>query len=315
MSKFTSLLKKSSDTLDRYSKEIEKTEYSGSSQKQEDDRFWKLDTDKAGNGMAVIRFLPPPEVDGDDGLPWVRIFRYGFKGPNNKWYIENSLSTPRPGYPEGSPDPLGEYNNRLWNSTTDDNAPARKQARNQKRKMIFISNIYVVSDPKHPENEGKVFLFRYGKKIYDKLRASMKPEFEGDVRLDPFHLVEGANFRLRQRKADGYPNYDLSQLEAVSQLHPDTEKMEQIYKSQYSLLDFIDPEEFKNYVELKAKLDAVMGFDTSETRVVAPGTTNVQEWTPPKEIVEPKAEAKTEHRFVEDDDDDDLKEFRKLAEE
>ena len=189
-------LKKNSGNLSTLVKEIEKL--NAPAEKQEDNRYWQPEVDKAGNGVAIIRFLPAPAVDGEDSLPWVRIWNHGFKGPTGKWYIENSLTT------FNQKDPVSEYNSQLWNSTNDDNSPARKQAREQKRRLTYISNIYVVSDPKNPENEGKIFLYRYGKKIFDKISLLMNPEFDGDEAINPFDLWNGANFKLKIRMVEGY---------------------------------------------------------------------------------------------------------------
>jgi hypothetical protein len=170
------------------------------SKSYQDDRLWKLEADKAGNGTATIRFLPNP--NGDD-LPWVRVFNHGFQGPTGKWYIENSLST------IGEADPVGELNSRLWNSG---NESDKDIARKQKRKLTYIANILIISDPKHPENEGQVRLFRFGKKIFDKIMDKARPTFEDETPVNVFDLWEGADFKLRQRKVEGYANYDQSTL-------------------------------------------------------------------------------------------------------
>ena len=182
-------LKKSSGSIERLAKELEKLN-APATERKEDDRFWQPEVDKSGNGMAVIRFLPASAVDGDDGLPWVRIFNHGFKGPSGKWYIENSLTT------LNQKDPVSEFNTQLWNASSEDTSPQRKQAREQKRRLTYISNILVISDPKHPENEGKIKLFRYGKKIFDKISMLMDPEFEGDTAINPFDLWKGCNFKI-----------------------------------------------------------------------------------------------------------------------
>lgn len=218
----------------------------------EDDRFWKLEKDKAGNGSAVIRFLP--RAEGDD-LPWVKIFSHGFKGPTGRWYIENSLTTPRIGLPNGSNDPVGELNSQLWNSGSDAN---KEIARAQKRRLHFISNILVVSDPKHPENEGKVFLFKFGKKIFDKIMNKAKPTFEDDTPVNVFDLWEGANFKLRMRNVEGYPNYDESTFSDPTPLAQSDEAILAVVNQQYKLAEFLDPSNFKSYEELKTKLDSVL---------------------------------------------------------
>lgn len=287
-------LKKSSGSIDRLSKEIEKLS-TPTLEKQKDERFWYPEVDKAGNGAAIIRFLPAPAVDGDDALPWVRIFTHGFKGPSGKWYIENSLTT------LGQKDPVSEYNTILWNSTSDDQSPARKQAREQKRKLTYISNIMVLSDPKRPENEGKVFLFRYGKKIFDKITLLMNPEFEGDSPVNPFDLWKGANFKMRIRTVEGYRNYDMSQFESPSVLDGDDSKLEAIWKKEYSLKEFIDPKNFKSYDELKTKLNEVLELSEKETRPRSDDEST--------RVIKKTVESNT----VNDDEDEDLQAFKALA--
>jgi len=287
-------LKKASGGIDRLAKELDKLNSPTSQEKKDDDRFWKIERDKSGNGSAVIRFLPAPAVDGDDALPWVRIFDHGFKGPSGKWYIEKSLTT------LGQKDPVSEFNSKLWNAGGE-GSPERKQAQAQKRRLSYISNIYVVSDPKHPENEGKVFLFKFGKKIFDKITMLMKPEFEDDTPVNPFDLWKGANFKIRIRTVDGYANYDQSLFESPSALSQDDDELEKIWKSEYSLKEFVDPSQFKSYAELKAKLEMVLGEATSEAPV---------ERAAPVVRKEAKAEAPP---FDIDEDDDDLKAFKALA--
>ena len=286
-------LKKASGGIDRLAKELDKLN-APAQEKKDDDRFWKIERDKSGNGSAVIRFLPAPAVDGDDALPWVRIFDHGFKGPSGKWYIEKSLTT------LGQKDPVSEFNSKLWNAGGE-GSPERKQAQAQKRRLSYISNIYVVSDPKHPENEGKVFLFKFGKKIFDKITMLMKPEFEDDTPVNPFDLWKGANFKIRIRTVDGYANYDQSLFESPSALSQDDDELEKIWKSEYSLKEFVDPSQFKSYAELKAKLEMVLGEATSEAPV---------ERAAPVVRKEAKAEAPP---FDIDEDDDDLKAFKALA--
>jgi len=212
----------------------------------EDDRFWKLEADKAGNGTAVIRFLP--RVEGDE-LPWVKIFSHGFQGPTGRWYIENSLST------LGENDPVGELNSQLWNSGSEAN---KEIARKQKRRLHFYANILVVSDPKHPENEGQVKLFKFGKKIFDKIMNKAKPTFEDEKPVNVFDLWEGANFKLRMRKVEGYPNYDESTFTEPVPVAPSDEQILAIVNKQYKLSEFLDRKNFKSYEELKAKLDSVL---------------------------------------------------------
>ena len=222
----------------------------------EDDRFWQPTVDKEGNGYAIIRFLP--EIEGED-VPFVRIWTHGFQGPGG-WYIENCLTTIQ------KEDPVAEYNNILWNSTTDDKSPQRKQARDQKRKLIFISNILVVEDPAHPENNGKVFMYKYGKKIFDKIKEKMEPPeaFKDETPMNPFDMWEGANFTLKIRKVEGYRNYDRSQFEDASPIDKDDKKIEKIWKAGYALQEFMAADQFKPYAELLAKLNKVLGINTQE---------------------------------------------------
>lgn len=231
-------------------KEVEKMNSSNSSS---DERLWKLECDKAGNGYAVIRFLPAPE--GED-LAFVKLYAHAFQGPGG-WYIENSRTT------LGEKDPVSEYNSELWNNGTD---AGKEIARKQKRKLTYISNIYVVKDPTNPENEGKVFLFRYGKKIFDKIIAAMQPEFEDEEAMDPFDFWTGANFKLKAKNVAGYRNYDSSEFAPISVLNGDDKVLEGIWKKQYSLAELVAPDQFKSYDELKKRLEYVLGSKSSPSR-------------------------------------------------
>ena len=226
-------------------KEVEKMNNTGG---QGDDRLWKLECDKGGNGYAVIRFLPAP--DGED-LPFVKLYSHAFQGPGG-WYIENSLTT------LGQKDPVSEFNTTLWNNGTD---AGKETARKQKRKLTYISNIYVVKDPTNPENEGKVFLYKYGKKIFDKLTAAMQPEFEDEEAIDPFDFWQGANFKLKAKNVAGYRNYDSSEFAAVSPLLKDSDDdaLEALWKKEYSLAELVATDQFKSYDELKTRLSYVLG--------------------------------------------------------
>lgn len=227
-----------------------KTEESG--QGNADSRFWQPTVDEAGNGYAVIRFLPTPNAaDGD--IPWRRYFSHGFKGPTGLWYIEKSLTS------IGQKDPVAEINSEMWNKNDDENCPLKKIVRQRKRRMHYVSNILVVKDEKHPENEGKVFLFRYGKKIHDKLRGVMEPEFEDEQKIDPFDLWDGADFRLKIMKKDGYRNYDRSDFGSPKPISEDDDEMEEIYSKTMLLDEFVDPETYKSYDELKKELARVLG--------------------------------------------------------
>jgi hypothetical protein len=228
---------------DKLVKEVEKM---GSTSSGEDTRFWKPTMGKDNVGSAVIRFLPAP--DGED-IPWVKMFAHGFQGSGG-WYIENSLTT------LGQKDPVTEYNRGLWNSGNDKD---KETVRKQKRKLSYYSNIYVVKDPTNPENEGKVFLFKFGKKIFDKILNAMQPEFEDETPINPFDFWGGANFRLKIRKVEGYWNYDKSEFDSSGPLLDDDDAMEAIWKKEYSLSALIAPDQFKTYEELEKRLNYVLG--------------------------------------------------------
>ena len=263
-----------------------------------DERLWKPTMDKSGNGYAVIRFLPAP--DGED-LPWVKLWNHAFQGPTGQWYIENSLTT------LGNNDPVSEYNSKLWNSGVESD---KEIARKQKRKLQYFANIYVVSDSANPQNEGKVFLYRFGKKIFDKVMEAMQPAFEDETPINPFDFWEGANFKLKLRKVDGYWNYDKSEFESVSALSDDDDVLEEIYKKQYSLAEFTAPTNFKSYNELKTRLDMVLSGtvaanSTVETLMEDEPTATATVDTKPAPTV----------TVTEDNDDDAMSYFEKLAEE
>ena len=240
--------KKRGDKLQTLLKETAKLNTSTGHQ-GDDDRFWRPELDKSGNGMALVRFLPAPE--GED-LPWARSWNHGFQGPGG-WYIENSLTT------LGQKDPVSEYNSQLWNSGIEAN---KEIARKQKRRLTYVSNVLVIKDPTNPQNEGQVRLYKYGKKIWDKLNDQMNPEFEDETPCNPFDLWEGANFKLKIRKIDGFSNYDKSEFESTTPLNEDEAKMEEVWKTEHSLSEFTDPKNFKSYPELKEKLDRVLGITT-----------------------------------------------------
>ena len=255
-----------------------------------DERLWKPELDKSGNGYAVIRFLPAIEKED---LPWAKLWSHAFQGPTGQWFIENSLTT------IGQKDPVSEYNTSLWNSGVESD---KEIARKQKRKLQYYSNIYVVSDSKHPENEGKVFLFRYGKKIFDKIMAAMQPEFEDETPINPFDFWQGANFKLKIRKVDGFWNYDKSEFEATSPLSDDDKTIERIWGEQYPLADFTAPTNFKSYNELKTRLDAVLSGKTT--------VGNVTESIEDEPVATPKVDTKPVEKVEEDDTMD---YFNKLA--
>ena len=239
-------LKKQSSLGSLTSKLVKEVEKMNSNSSGGDDRLWKPEMDKTGNGYAVIRFLPAP--DGED-LPWVKMYSHGFQGPGG-WYIENSLTT------LGQKDPVSEYNRTLWNSGSDKN---KEIVRKQKRKLSYYSNIYVVKDPANPHNEGQVFLFKFGKKIFDKVMAAMQPEFEDETPINPFDFWQGANFKLKIRKVDGYWNYDKSEFDSPSVLLDDDDALEALWKKQYSLTAMTAADQFKSYEQLQTRLDYVLG--------------------------------------------------------
>ena len=274
-------------------KEVEKLNTNGASG---DDRLWKLEVDKSGNGYAVIRFLPAP--DGED-LPFVKLYSHAFQGPGG-WYIENSLTT------LGSKDPVSEYNSQLWNNGTD---AGKDAARKQKRKLTYISNIYVVKDPANPENEGKVFLYKYGKKIFDKLTAAMQPEFEDEEAIDPFDFWQGANFKLKAKNVAGYRNYDSSEFTAVTPLLDDDDALESVWKKENSLKEFVDADQFKSYDDLKKRLEYVLG-SKRPTNIIEEEDTDRGA---AEELV--TAAVSTSPSSLNEDDDDALSYFQKLAEE
>ena len=265
-----------------------------------DDRFWRLEGDKAGNGTATIRFLP--RVEGDE-LPWVRIFSHGFQGPTGKWYIENSLTT------LGENDPVGELNTTLWNSGSEAN---KEIARKQKRRLSFTANILIVSDPKHPENEGKVFLWKFGKKIFDKIMDKARPTFEDEKPVNVFDFWEGANFKLRMRKKDGYANYDESAFMEPAAIGDD-EQIVKIASAQHKLSEFTDRKNFKSYDELKKKLNEVLSGDSFASKSAA----QIAEDEDRPVAQAPKIASKPAPapKAMEEDDDDVMSYFEKIAKE
>jgi len=264
-----------------------------------DERIWKPTMDKSGNGYAVIRFLPAPE--GED-LPWVKLWNHAFQGPTGQWYIENSLTT------MSKNDPVSEYNSKLWNSGIETD---KEIARKQKRKLQYYSNIYVVSDSANKQNEGKVFLYRYGKKIFDKVMEAMQPAFEDETPVNPFDFWEGANFKLKLRKVDGYWNYDKSEFDAPSALlNGDDGDLEKIYGQQYSLSEFTAPSNFKSYDELKTRLDMVLSGTVAANTTVE--TLMEDEPTAPT-TVDTKEEPAPKISVVDDDKDDAMSYFEQLV--
>jgi len=254
---FEALKKNRTKSLEKLTEQLEKIGSKGYSDPNEE-KFWKPTRDSAGNGFAIIRFLPAP--DGED-MPFIQMWDHGFQGPGG-WYIENSLTTLK------QPDPVSEYNSKLWNSGVEAD---KEQARKQKRRLKYISNVYIIKDSGNPDNEGKVFLYSYGKKIWDKLNDLMNPSFEDEAPVNPFDLWEGANFRLKIRQFEGYANYDKSEFDSPTALFDDDDQLETIWRQEHSLAQFHDPKNFKTYEELQAKLHRVLGIvgDTSK-RAAAP---------------------------------------------
>ena len=238
-------LRSARGNFDSLMKEVEKMNTNTNQSNKDDGNIWKPTVDTAGNGYAVIRFLPAPQ--GED-LPWVRMWNHGFQGPTGKWYIENSLTTLQ------QQDPVSELNSELWNSGSD---ASKEIARKQKRRLAYYANIMVVQDPSAPENEGKVFMYKFGKKIFDKIMEAMKPEFQDETPLNPFDFWDGVNFKLKIRQVEGYRNYDKSEFEQTPVAVAEGD--EAIWKQQHSLAEMVDPKNFKSYDELKTKLTMVLG--------------------------------------------------------
>jgi hypothetical protein len=316
MSNFANLKKQSSlgSLTEKLVKQVEKMSTTSSGA---DERLWKPEVDKTGNGFAVLRFLPAP--DGED-LPWAKMYSHAFQG-NGGWYIENSLTT------TGGKDPLGEYNRELWNTGSETN---KEIVRKQKRKLNYYSNIYVVKDPTNPSNEGKVFLFKYGKKIFDKIMEAMQPEFEDESPINPFDFWVGANFKLKIVKKDGYWNYDKSEFERVSPLLDDDDAMEAIWKKEYSLTAITAPDQFKSYEELERRMNMVLGLSNTssptQSRAVVEQEDQYESYNQPvnretkvlEELEQSYARSKSPTlptvTAVDEDEDDALSYFQKLAE-
>ena len=294
MSSFASLKQNRNATIANLTAELEKTQQQTVS--YVDDRYWKPERDKSGNGYAVIRFLP--QTEGED-LPWVRIWNHGFQGPGG-WYIENSLTT------IGQKDPVSEFNTGLWNNGTE---AGKEQARKQKRRLNYVSNIIVVKDPANPDNEGKNFLYRYGKRIFDKINDTMNPEFQDETPMNPFDYWEGADFKLKIRTVDGFVNYDRSEFDpATAILDGEDAKLEELYNKQYSLQELVAPDQFKTFDELKAKLERTLGFETDSDRVKFEAVEESVEAAEPEISIESNYETGTT-----ENEEDTLTYFQKLA--
>lgn len=291
---FADLKKSRSQALEKLTGELSKLSNKEDGKKSyEDERFWKPTVDKAGNGMATIRFLPSPE--GED-MPWIQMFSHSIQGPTGQWLIDNCLTT------INQKCPVCEHNTVLWNSGIEAN---KEVVRKQKRKLQYIANIYIVKDPSNPENDGTVRLFKFGKKIFDKLNDLMNPEFEDESPVNPFDLWEGANFKLKIRKVEGYQNYDKSEFDKPSPLSKDDDDLERIWKSEHKLSEFLDKTNFKSYDQIKERLNVVLGI----TAAAITGASS------PVQRVAQQNTAPVTKTAADDDSDEDLSYFEKLAEE
>jgi hypothetical protein len=309
-------LKKQSKLGSLTSKLVKEVEKMSTTSGGADDRLWKPEMDKTGNGFAVIRFLPAPE--GEE-LPWAKMYSHAFQGPGG-WYIENSLTT------IGQKDPLGEHNRELWNSGSETN---KETVRKQKRKLSYYSNIYVVKDPANPSNEGKVFLFKYGKKIFDKIMEAMQPEFEDETPINPFDFWQGANFKLKIVKKDGYWNYDKSEFGSIEPLLDDDDALEALWKKEYSLTALTASDQFKSYEELERRMNMVLGLKNASptrSRAVVEQEDELEEFaqtpTVQERVVEEleqsyarsKSPSLPKITSEDEDEDDALSYFQRLAE-
>ena len=298
-------LKKQSSLGSLTQKLVKEVEKMNSGSGNQDERLWKPEMDKTGNGYAVIRFLPAP--DSED-LPWVKMYSHGFQGPGG-WYIENSLTT------IGGKDPVSEHNRELWNSGNEDD---KTTVRKQKRKLSYYANIYVVKDPTNPANEGQVKLYKFGAKIFDKIMAAMQPEFEDETPINPFDFWQGADFKLKIRKVDGYWNYDKSEFAPAAPLLEDDDAMEAIWKKEYSLQALVAADQFKSYEDLKKRLDYVLGVKKPASRPVLDEEAGDDE---PRGSYKPDFGSRKEEKVAvaaapasTEEDDDAMSYFQKLAE-
>ena len=296
-------LRKQRGNFDNLIKEVEKISNPKSNFKKGDDREWKPTVDSAGNGYAVVRFLPLSPGAGETDVPWVRIFNHGFQGPGGKWYIENSLTT------LNKQDPVSELNTELWNSGVEAN---KEIARKQKRRLNYWANILIVEDPSNPASEGQVFIYKFGKKIFDKIQDVMKPEFQDEKPDNPFDFDEGANFKLKIRQVEGYRNYDKSEFEKPSPLAEDDAKIEAVWNKQHDLGSLVYPDQFKSYEELKNKLDMVLGGKTIPTAETITATTDTAEAPQAPVMAAPVQPGVVESDSSEEDDT--LSYFKQLAE-
>lgn len=298
--KSLSEMRKNTGAFDGLMKEVEKLAHTGY---EKDARYWQPTVDKAGNGYAVIRFLPAPQ--GED-VPWVQLWTHGFKATSGsgKWYIENSLTT------LGLPDPVSDLNSELWNTGLDSN---KAIARAQKRKLNYISNVLVVEDPGNPENEGKVFLFKYGKKLFDKVKEAMTPEFKDEKSINPFDVDAGANLKLKIRNVDGFRNYDKSEFESPAPLAGTDAKIETIWLKAYSLAEVVDRKNFKSYEDLKKRLDSVLQGSGRPTGTAKEQKSEADPEPKSEEAKESKSAPEPEPKKVDVEEDEGIDYFQKLA--
>lgn len=295
-------LKRNKDNISKLIKAAEGAGGGGEKKSYTDERLWKPIVDQAGNGYAILRFLPARE--GAE-LPWARYWDHGFKGPTGQWYIEKSLTS------IGQNDPVGELNSRLWNTGIEEDKEA---ARRQKRRLHYVTNVYVVSDPSNPEREGKVFLYQFGKKIHDKIMDMMQPEFADEDAVNPFDMWEGADFKLKIRNVEGYRNYDKSEFARPAPLlGGDDSQLEAVYDKMYDLAEWSDPTSYKTYDELKTKLMTVLGEFANAGEPTIAQTRQMNEPESAPEPQRAQAPVTAENVKVEDDDDT-LSYFAKLAE-
>jgi hypothetical protein len=293
---FSDFKKKSKNSIEQLAKKLE--EDIGTKKNYKDDRFWRPELDKTGSGYAVIRFLPAGE---NEDIPWAKTYTHAFKGKGG-WYIENCPTAIE------QKCPVCEINNELWNSGIESD---KNIARDRKRKLSYISNILVVSDPANPQNDGKVFLFKYGKKIFDKIQEAMKPDFQDEKPVNPFDLWGGSNFRMKIRNVAGYTNYDKSEFDSPSSLFDgDDKKLEALWNKLYPLKEFTDPSNFKSYDELKKKVHNVLGANIRDTS--SEDTTVEDDMDEP---VAPKPSTKKKSSPEPDDDMDAMSYLEKLANE
>lgn len=297
-------LKRNRNSIDKLVAAVESTG-GGEKSSYKDDRMWKPTIDKMGNGYAVVRFLPAAE--GQD-LPWVRYWDHGFKGPTGKWYIERSLTS------IGQDDPVGKLNSKLWNISDDDKSPTRKQARDQKRRLNHVANVLVVSDPANPENEGKIFMYKFGKKIFDKIMDAMQPQYADETPMNPFDFWEGASFKIKIRKVDGWVNYDKSEFDSPSELSSDDSYLEGVYNSLHPIGEFTDPKFYKSYADLEKKMNDVLGME-SEMPMAQQNQMNAQSPAPTMRETPPQSieEMATSSNDESEEEEDTMSYFAKLA--